>query len=99
MGETSCCQAGTAQHQLSGTGVHEWDRRANDLALFNAGIGDYNRDHVSSIVPPGCQVITRDEGLQLLREGEILFTVLPLVVSNVPGTIIVSSVGLAIPED
>jgi arginine decarboxylase len=84
----------------TGLGIHERDIQANDRALVDAGIGNFNRDRVSSIVPPNCKVVSREEGVKMLPgEGEILFAVVPLVTSNVPGTKVVSAMGLAVPED
>jgi len=84
----------------TGMGVHEREIQASDRALVDAGIGNFNRDRVSSIVPPHCQVVSREEGLKLLPgDGEILFAVLPLVTSNVPGTRIASAMGIAVPEN
>jgi arginine decarboxylase len=83
----------------TGMGVHEREIQASDMALYNAGIGNYNRDRVSSIVPPGCKVITMEEGVKYLKEGQVLFCVLPTVVSNIPGTAIASGIATAIPED
>jgi arginine decarboxylase len=54
---------------------------------------------VSSILPPGCKVITREEGLSYLSPGEIVFCVLSKNSSKVKGDRILSAIGCAIPDD
>ena len=54
---------------------------------------------VSSIFPPHCQIVTREEGLQLLQPGEIVFSVLAEMASNEPGRRIAATIGVARPAD
>ena len=54
---------------------------------------------VSSIYPPGCKTISKEEGLKLLRPGEIVFAVYDRESNNEPNRLIAASVGLAIPAD
>jgi arginine decarboxylase len=54
---------------------------------------------VSSIYPPGCKIISKDEGLKLLQPGEIVFAVYDRESNNEPNRLVAASVGLAIPAD
>jgi arginine decarboxylase len=82
-----------------GVGAHK-DRLASfELALRNAGIEKCNLVTVSSIFPPNCRVIPREEGLKQLKSGEITFCVLARSETNEPNRLISSSIGLAIPKD
>ena len=59
-----------------GLGVHKEKLTSFEMALREAGIAQFNLVRVSSIFPPHCQIVTREEGLQLLQPGEIVFSVL-----------------------
>jgi len=50
----------TSLFLTTGLGIHERDLQANDRALVDAGIGNFNRDRVSSIVPPNCKILSRE---------------------------------------
>jgi len=54
--------------------------------------------NVSSIIPPGCQNITLEHGVEMLRPGEITFLVLARNATNEPHRLIASSIGVAIPS-
>ncbi len=81
-----------------GVGVHREKLASLEQALRNAGIAPFNLVKVSSIIPPGCKLITREEGLKKLHKGQILFCVLSENSSNEPFRRIVASVGLAFPK-
>ncbi len=82
-----------------GTGVHR-DRLASfELALRKAGIEKFNLVTVSSILPPKCEIIERNEGLKSLVPGEIIFTVMSRNSSNEPSRRIAAAIGCAIPKD
>lgn len=82
-----------------GVGVHKECLTSFELALRDAGIAPYNLVTVSSIYPPGCKRISRDEGLKLMTPGQIIFTVMSRNNTNEPGRMIASSVGCAVPAD
>ncbi len=82
-----------------GVGVHRERLVAFEEALRHAGIAQYNIVRVSSILPPGCQILPREEGLKLLKPGQILFTVLSRHETNENHRLIASSVGLSVPKD
>ncbi|HLC60615.1 MAG TPA: arginine decarboxylase, pyruvoyl-dependent [Candidatus Nanoarchaeia archaeon] len=82
-----------------GVGMHK-DRLASfEAALRDAGIEKFNLVYVSSILPPNCKIITKEDGLLLLKAGQIVFVVMARSETNEPNRLIVSSVGVAIPSD
>jgi len=81
-----------------GVGKHREQLQAFELALREAGIQHCNIVSVSSIVPPGCKMISRESGLKLIRPGEITFMVLARNSTNEPHRLIASSIGVAIPS-
>lgn len=80
-----------------GVGSHREELRSYELALRDAGIEKCNLVHVSSIFPPGCKIISRNEGMKELVPGMIAFCVLARCSSNEPRRLIAASVGSAIP--
>ncbi|MDD5341258.1 MAG: arginine decarboxylase, pyruvoyl-dependent [Patescibacteria group bacterium] len=82
-----------------GVGIHK-DRLASfESALRNAGIEKCNLVTVSSIFPPQCKMIPKDDGLNLLKAGEITFCVLARMETNEPNRLISAAIGLAVPKD
>jgi len=82
-----------------GVGRHKEQLSSFEVALKDAGISSFNHVTVSSIVPPGCRQITREQGAEMLRPGEIVFLVLARNSTNEPHRLLASSIGLAIPKD
>lgn len=82
-----------------GVGVHKERLASFEMALRVAGLAHCNLVLVSSIYPPGCKTISKEEGLKLLRPGEIVFAVYDRESNNEPNRLIAASVGLAIPAD
>jgi len=82
-----------------GVGTHKEELRSFELALRDAGIEKCNLVHVSSILPPECQIIARNEGLKELYPGMITYTVLARCSSDEPHRLIAASIGCAIPSD
>jgi len=82
-----------------GVGVHK-DRLASfELALRNAGIEKCNLVYVSSILPPNCKIISKEEGLVLLNAGQIVYCVMARNDTNEPNRLISSAIGVAVPKD
>ena len=81
-----------------GVGKHKEQLQSFELALRDAHIQDCNIVNVSSIVPPGCKLISRERGLKLIKPGEITFIVLARNSTNEPHRLIASSIGVAIPS-
>lgn len=83
----------------TGVGVHREKLTSFEMALRDAGIAAYNIVRVSSIFPPRCEIVERDEGIKMLKPGQILFAVLAEMATDEPGRRITSSIGLALPKD
>jgi|SRR3989338_1066252 len=89
----------TSMFLTKGVGVHK-DRLASfEAALRDAGIEKYNLVYVSSILPPNCKIIPREEGLKELKAGQILFVVMARSETDEPNRLIASSIGIAIPKN
>ncbi len=82
-----------------GMGVHREKLTSFEMALREARIATFNLVRVSSIFPPGCRIVSPDEGLALLQPGEIVFCVLAEMATNEPGRRIAASIGVARPAD
>ena len=70
-----------------------------EAALRDAGIAEYNLVRVTSIFPPRCKIVSREQGCRLLDPGQILHIVLADNATNEPNRLIASSIGIAIPKD
>jgi arginine decarboxylase len=82
-----------------GVGRHRERLASFELALRDAGIQAFNLVHVSSIFPPNCVIVSKDEGLQAMKPGQIVYCVMSRAESNEPGRHMAVSVGIAIPQD
>ncbi len=82
-----------------GVGVARHQLMSFELALRDAGIEKFNLVSVSSILPPGCQRITKDKGLETLRSGEIVYCVLARNATNEPNRLVAASIGCAVPAE
>ncbi len=82
-----------------GVGRHKEKLTSFEMALRDAGIEKCNLVRVSSIFPPHCKLVTRQEGIQLLRPGQVVFAVLAEMSTNEPSRMVAAAIGLAIPSD
>jgi arginine decarboxylase len=82
-----------------GVGHHREMLRSFEYALEDAGIAKFNLVSVSSIVPPGCKIISEKKGLEYLHDGQILFGVFAKLSSDERRRLISASIGCAIPSD
>ncbi len=82
-----------------GVGRHKEKLASFEMALRDAGIHAVNYVHVSSIFPPGCRLISREQGMKLLKPGEITFIVMARNQTDESHRLISASVGMAIPAD
>jgi arginine decarboxylase len=82
-----------------GVGVHREKLASFEMALRVAGLAHCNLVLVSSIFPPGCKVVSKEEGLKALHPGEIVFAVYDRESTNEPNRLIAASVGVAIPAE
>jgi len=82
-----------------GVGTHKDELQSFERALRDAGIEKCNLVTVSSIFPPLCKEISKEEGLKKLVPGGIVFCVMSRCCSDEHGRILSASVGCAIPAD
>ncbi len=82
-----------------GVGTHKAELRSFELALRDAGIEKCNLVHVSSILPPECKMVSRNEGLKEVYPGMITFAVVSRCLSSEPHRLIAASIGCAVPAD
>lgn len=82
-----------------GVGTHKEELHSFELALRDAGIEKCNLVQVSSILPPGCKVISKTQGVKQLQPGAITYCVMSRCCSNEPRRLLAASVGLAVPAD
>lgn len=82
-----------------GKGQHKEKLASLEQALRKAGIAPFNLVKISSIYPPGCQLLRRQEGIKQLRPGQIVYLVMSENATNEPQRLISASIGLAIPND
>lgn len=82
-----------------GVGSHKHELRSFELALRDAGIEKCNIVHVSSIFPPNCELISRNEGMKSIYPGMIMFAVTARCSSNEAHRLMAASIGCAIPSD
>ncbi len=82
-----------------GVGVHKDKLASFEIALRSAGIEKCKLVYVSSILPPNCKIISKEEGLKFLSPGQITYCVMARSETSEPNRLISSSVGVAIPKD
>ena len=82
-----------------GVGTHRNELQSFELALRDAGVEKCNLVTVSSIFPPKCKMIARNDGAEALQAGQITFVVMAKQVTNEPGRMISAAVGMAQPKD
>ena len=81
-----------------GVGIHKDKLGSFELALRNAGIEKFNLVYVSSILPPTCKMIPKDEGLTFLKPGQITYCVMAKNETNEPNRLVSAAIGVAIPK-
>lgn len=82
-----------------GVGFHRDQLISFEAALRDAKIANYNLVMVSSILPPKCQIIKREEGVELLSPGEIVHVVLARNAVKEARRLISAAIGVAVPKD
>jgi arginine decarboxylase len=82
-----------------GVGRHKYQLKSFEEALRDAGVAQQNLVQVSSILPPGCKIISRTKGLKRLTPGEICYCVMARADTNEHQRLVASSVGIAVPKD
>jgi len=89
----------TRMFLTKGEGQHKEKLASLEQALREAGIAPFNLVKISSIFPPHCQLISKKDGVKLLKPGQIVFLVMSENSTNEPHRLISASIGLAIPND
>ena len=82
----------------NGVGRHRYKLKSFELALRHAGVAHQNLVQVSSILPPGSKMISREKGIPQLAPGAISFCVMARSDTNEHGRLLASSIGVAIPK-
>ena len=82
-----------------GIGVSREKLTSFELALRDAGIASLNLIEVSSILPPNCSFVNKEEGSKSLYPGQIVPVVLARSDSNKVGDLVSSGVGVAVPRE
>ncbi|MCK4262072.1 arginine decarboxylase, pyruvoyl-dependent [bacterium] len=80
-----------------GVGRHKEKLQSFEMALRRADIAKYNLVRVSSILPPGCKIISKKRALEQLPPGQIIFTVFSENSTNEPNRLLAASIGIAVP--
>lgn len=50
-------------------------------------------------MPPGCKIIPREDGLKLIRPGEIIYCVMARNETPEPNRLVAAAIGFAMPKD
>jgi len=82
-----------------GVGKHREKLTSFELALRSAGIAACNLVRVSSILPPGCKIWSRKEGVRRLQPGQVTFVVMSETATREPHRLVAATVGVAIPRN
>ena len=82
-----------------GVGVADDKLTSFEFALRNAGIAGTNIVLISSIFPPQAKLVSRKDGLKLIKPGQVLFTIYSRNQTNEPHRLVSASVGVAQPKD
>ena len=82
-----------------GVGYHKEYLQSFEMALRDAGIAEYNLVTVSSIFPPNCKRVSKEEGKKLLNPGQVVFCVMARNATSEPNRLVAASIGLAQPAD
>ncbi len=82
-----------------GVGTHREKLTSFELALRGAGIAACNLVRVSSIFPPGCKILSKDDGARRLKPGQVTFVVMSEAATREPQRLIAATIGVAIPRN
>ena len=82
-----------------GVGRHKEKLTSFEMALRDAHLAAFNLVRVSSIFPPHCEMVDREEGLSNMKPGQVVFAVVAESATNEPSRLVAASIGLALPAD
>ena len=74
-----------------GIGIADDKLTSFEFALRNAGIAGTNIVLISSIFPPHAKLLSRKDGLKMIKPGQILFTIYSRNQTNEPQRLISAS--------
>jgi arginine decarboxylase len=89
----------TRLYMGQGVGSAKEDKNAKDIASACFGVESLNLVSVSSVLPPGIDLIGREEFLSSVSPGEAVHAIHGVCKSDVPGQVVSSTLSLAIPDD
>lgn len=84
---------------VTGLGIHRHKLASFEAALRSSGIAHFNLVYVSSILPPRCEMVSKDEGLKCLNPGQIVYCVMARSETDEPSRLITAAVGVAVPNE
>src|SRR5207245_460639 len=70
-----------------------------EMAQPDPHLANFNLVRVSSIFPPHCELVDREEGLSLMKPGQVVFAVIAESSTNEPSRLVAASIGFAMPAD
>src|SRR5437870_5379101 len=82
-----------------GVGRHKEKLTSFEMALRDAHLANFNLVRVSSIFPPQCERVDREEGMSMLKPGQVVFAVIAESATNEPSRLVSASIGVAMPAD
>ncbi len=82
-----------------GVGMHRDKLSSFEVALRQACIEKCNLVYVSSILPPMCAIITKEEGLAMLKAGQLTYCVLARNGTREPNRLVSAAIGIAVPKE
>lgn len=82
-----------------GVGRHKEKLASFEMALRSAQLATYNLVRVSSILPPGARIVSRERAVKKLQHGQILFAVISETATREAHRLIAASIGIAKPKD
>src|SRR5256884_2407443 len=82
-----------------GVGRHKEKLTSFEMALRDAPLANFNLVRVSSIFPPQCELVDREEGMSMLKPGQVVFAVIAESATNEPSRLVSASIGVAMPAD
>src|SRR6267143_1146775 len=82
-----------------GVGRHKEKLTSFEMALRDAHLANFNLVRVSSIFPPHCELVDREEGMSMLKPGQVVFAVIAESATNEPSRLVAASIGVAMPAD
>src|SRR2546430_7145518 len=80
-----------------GVGRHKEKLTSFEMALRDAHLANFNLVRVSSIFPPQCELVDREEGMSMLKPGQVVFAVIAESATNEPSRLVSASIGVAMP--